>query len=36
MYAFVDKGKIDQVVDELDRYKVDVAAIWETMQLGKG
>ena len=32
----VDERKIDQVVDELDRYKIDIAALQETKWFGEG
>ena len=34
--AVVDESKIDQVVGELNRYKVDVATIQETKWFGSG
>ena len=35
MHAVVDERKIDQVVDELGRYEVDVAALQETKWFGE-
>ena len=32
----VDERKIDQVVDELGRYKTDIAALQETKWFGEG
>ena len=32
----VDEQKIDQVVDELGRYKTDIAALQETKWFGEG
>lgn len=32
----VDERKIDQVVDELGRYKIDIAALQETKWFGEG
>ena len=35
MHAVVDERKIDQVVDELGRYEVDVAALQDMKWFGE-